>query len=145
MSEERCLHCDINDIVREHIDAAGDAPINLPELIAKVSESLVDLIMLGPEEQWGNLLAEAIRQIGDAFLEGAKLREDGRVVGRLRERRCVEGCERHGVRNARRLAEHIADLLDDVLGTIERGARRQLRDGYQIALVLFGYEARRCA
>ena len=69
MSEERCLHCDINDIVREHIDAAGDAPINLPELIAKVSESLVDLIMLGPEEQWGNLLAEGMRQIGDAFLE----------------------------------------------------------------------------
>ena len=69
MSEERCLHCDINDIVREHIDAAGDAPINLRELIAKVSESLVDLIMLGPEEQWGNLLAEAMRQIGDAVLE----------------------------------------------------------------------------
>ena len=69
MSEERCLHCDINDIVREHVEAAGDAPIHLPELIAKVSESLVDLIMLGPEEQWGNLLAEAVRQIGDAFLE----------------------------------------------------------------------------
>jgi len=69
MSEERCLHCDINDIVREHIEAGGDAPINLPELVAKVSESLVDLIMLGPEEQWGNLLAEAVRQIGDAFLE----------------------------------------------------------------------------
>jgi hypothetical protein len=29
-SEERCLQCDINDIVREHIEA-GDAPINLPE------------------------------------------------------------------------------------------------------------------
>jgi len=69
MSEERCLHCDINDIVREHVEAGGDAPINLPELIAKVSESLVDLIMLGPEEQWGNLLAEAMREIGDAFLE----------------------------------------------------------------------------
>jgi hypothetical protein len=69
MSEERCLHCDVNDIVGEHIEAAGDVPINLPELIAKVGESLVDLIMLGPEEQWGNLLAEATRQIGDAFLE----------------------------------------------------------------------------
>jgi hypothetical protein len=68
MSEERCLHCDINEVVREHIDGAGEQ-INLPELIAKVSESLVDLIMLGPKEQWGNLLAEAVRQIGDAFLE----------------------------------------------------------------------------
>jgi hypothetical protein len=43
MSEERCLQCDINDIVRGHIEA-GDAPINLPDLIAKMSESLADLI-----------------------------------------------------------------------------------------------------
>jgi hypothetical protein len=69
MAEESCLHCEINQIVREHIERAGDDPINLPELVAKVGESLVELILLGPEEQWGNLLAEAIRQIGDAFLE----------------------------------------------------------------------------
>lgn len=69
MSEDSCLHCEINEIVREHIGRAGDDPVNLPELVAKVGESLVDLIMLGPEEQWGNLLAEAMRQIGDAFLE----------------------------------------------------------------------------
>jgi hypothetical protein len=69
MSEERCLHCDINDIVREHIEAAGDAPVSLPDLIAKVSESLVDLILLGPEDQWSNLLASAIRDVGHVFLE----------------------------------------------------------------------------
>ena len=71
MPEESCLHCEINEVVREHIGRAGDDPVNLPELIAKLGESLVDLIMLGPEEQWGNLLAEAIRQIGDAFLENS--------------------------------------------------------------------------
>jgi hypothetical protein len=53
--------------VREHIE--GKQIVNLPELVAKMSESLVELILLGPEEQWGNLLAEAIRDIGEVFLE----------------------------------------------------------------------------
>ena len=30
---------------------------------------LVELILLGPEDQWGNLLAEAIRHVGQVFLE----------------------------------------------------------------------------
>ena len=67
MSEERCLHCDINEVVREHIE--GNDAINLPDLIAKMGESLVDLILLGPEDQWSNLLAAAIRDIGHTFLE----------------------------------------------------------------------------
>ena len=75
MPEESCLHCEINEVVREHIGRAGDDPVNLPELIAKLGESLVDLIMLGPEEQWGNLLAEAMRQIGGAFLEKSSVVE----------------------------------------------------------------------
>jgi hypothetical protein len=67
MSGETCLHCDINEVVRKHIEQ--DDPINLPDLVAKVGESLVELILLGPEEEWGNLLAEAIRDIGQVFLE----------------------------------------------------------------------------
>jgi hypothetical protein len=63
MSEERCLHCDINELVREHME--GNDAIK----IAKMGESLVDLILLGPEDQWSNLLAAAIRDIGDTFLE----------------------------------------------------------------------------
>jgi hypothetical protein len=66
-SSESCLHCEINEVVREHIE--GKEIVNLPELVAKMSESLVELILLGPEDQWGNLLAEAMRQLGDAFLE----------------------------------------------------------------------------
>jgi hypothetical protein len=66
-SSETCLHCQINEVVREHIE--GDDPINLPELVAKMGESLVELIQLGPEDQWGNLLAEAISHIGQVFLE----------------------------------------------------------------------------
>jgi hypothetical protein len=67
MSAESCLHCEINEVVRQHIE--GDEPINLPDLVAKMGESLVELILLGPEEEWGNLLAEAMRQIGHLFLE----------------------------------------------------------------------------
>jgi hypothetical protein len=61
------LHCDINEVVREHME--GNDAINLPDLIAKMGESLVDLILLGPDDQWSNLLAAAIRDIGHAFLE----------------------------------------------------------------------------
>jgi hypothetical protein len=66
-SSESCLHCEINELVREHIE--GKDAVNLPELVAKMGESLVELILLGPEDQWGNLLAEAIRDIGEVFLE----------------------------------------------------------------------------
>jgi hypothetical protein len=67
MPGETCLHCEINEVVRQHIER--DDPINLPDLVEKMGESLVELILLGPEDQWGNLLAEAIRDIGDVFLE----------------------------------------------------------------------------
>jgi hypothetical protein len=66
-SETECLHCEINELVQSHIER--DDPVNLPELVAKVGESLVDLILLGPEDQWGNLLAEAISHIGQVYLE----------------------------------------------------------------------------
>jgi hypothetical protein len=66
-SAESCLHCEINEVVRQHIE--GTAAVNLPDLVAKMGESLVELILLGPEDQWGNLLAEAIRTIGHVFLE----------------------------------------------------------------------------
>jgi hypothetical protein len=66
-SSETCLHCEINELVREHTE--GKEIVNLRELVAKMSESLVELILLGPEDQWGNLLAEAIRDIGEVFLE----------------------------------------------------------------------------
>ena len=66
-SETECLHCEINEVVQTYIER--DDPVNLPELVAKVGESLVDLILLGPEEQLGNLLAEAISNIGQAYLE----------------------------------------------------------------------------
>jgi hypothetical protein len=66
-SSESCLHCEINDVVREYIE--GQKTVNIAELVAKMGESLAELILLGPEEEWGNLLAEAMRQMGHSFLE----------------------------------------------------------------------------
>jgi len=57
-TETGCLRCEINEIVQRHIER--DDPVNLPDLVAKVGESLVDLILLGPEERWGNKRARAV-------------------------------------------------------------------------------------
>ena len=37
-SAESCLHCEINELVREHIE--GKDMVNLPELIAKMGEEV---------------------------------------------------------------------------------------------------------
>jgi hypothetical protein len=62
-----CLHCDINELVRARLEQSE--MIDLPELAGKMAESLVDLILLAPEAQQGQMLAEAISQLGNAFLE----------------------------------------------------------------------------
>ena len=62
-----CLHCDINELVRARLGQSE--MIDLPELAGKMAESLVDLILLAPEAQQGQMLAEAISQLGNVFLE----------------------------------------------------------------------------
>jgi hypothetical protein len=62
-----CLHCDINDLVRERI--SGNDTVDLADMVARMSESLAELIMLGPKDQWAGLMAEAIRHLGHTFLD----------------------------------------------------------------------------
>jgi hypothetical protein len=62
-----CLHCDINDLVRKHIEQ--NASVDLADLVARVSESLVELIMLAPEQDHARLMAEAMGHIGHVFLQ----------------------------------------------------------------------------
>lgn len=50
-AKTECLHCEINEVVQKHIERHEQS--YLPDLVAKVGESLVDLILLGPEDQWG--------------------------------------------------------------------------------------------
>ena len=62
-----CLHCDINELVRQHLERSD--PVDLADVAARMAESLVDLILLAPDEQQGNMLAETILNLGHAFLE----------------------------------------------------------------------------
>ena len=57
-SSESCLHCEINDVVREHIDRLDK--VDLAELAARMTESPVEPILLAPEEEHGKLLAATI-------------------------------------------------------------------------------------
>ena len=43
-SSESCLHCEINEVVREHIDA--QETVDIADLAARMAESLVELILL---------------------------------------------------------------------------------------------------
>lgn len=65
-----CLHCDINDLIRERIE--GQENVDLADMVARVAESLAELIMLAPKDQWGELLAEAIRHLGNTVIEDAE-------------------------------------------------------------------------
>jgi hypothetical protein len=56
--------------------------IDLLDLAGKLAESLVDLTLLAPETQQGQMLAEAISQLGSAFLE-----KSGAIEGNPIQRR----------------------------------------------------------
>jgi hypothetical protein len=64
---ESCLHCEINDLVQEYVD--GQDNVDIAELAARMAESVVDLILLAPEEEQAKLLAATIAHLGQAFLE----------------------------------------------------------------------------
>jgi hypothetical protein len=66
-SAESCLHCEINDLVQEHIE--GQEIVDIMELAARIAESLVELILLAPDEEQAKLLAATIAHLGQAFLE----------------------------------------------------------------------------
>ena len=74
-SEETCLHCEINEVVREHIEE--QKTVNMAELAARMAESLVELILLAPDEEHGKLLAATIAHLGHAFLGKSGDVEDG--------------------------------------------------------------------
>jgi hypothetical protein len=64
---ESCLHCEINDLVQEHVEC--HETVDIAEVAARMAESLVDLVLRAPEEQQAQLLAATIAYIGQAFLE----------------------------------------------------------------------------
>ena len=66
-SSESCLHCEINDLVQEHVE--GQETVDIAEVAARMAESLVDLVLRAPEEQQAQLLAATMTYVGQAFLE----------------------------------------------------------------------------
>jgi hypothetical protein len=68
MSE--CLHCDINDLVQQHIERVGPETVDVLEIAAKMAESLADLILSAvPAADHAKLLAQTIAYLGEAILE----------------------------------------------------------------------------
>ena len=63
---EECLHCAIVEMVEERIAAGGADAATLASLIA---ESLVELILLVPEEEQPKLMAHTLSSLGDLFLQ----------------------------------------------------------------------------
>jgi len=74
-SSEGCLHCEINEVVRDHIE--GQQNVDLADLAGRMAESLVELILMGPEEEQGNLLAATIAHLGHSFLVKSGVIEGG--------------------------------------------------------------------
>ena len=66
-SSESCLHCEINKLVREHIEVLEK--VDVADLAARMAESLVEFLLLAPEEEHAKLLAATIAHLGHVFLE----------------------------------------------------------------------------
>ena len=75
-ASESCLHCEINDLVQELVEGLEE-PVDIVALAANIAESLVDLILLAPEEERANLLATTVAHLGHAFLEKSVAIEGG--------------------------------------------------------------------
>ena len=61
-----CLHCDINELVQKRLEASD---VNLTDLAASMTESLVDLILLVPPADQATVMADVLGNLGQAFLE----------------------------------------------------------------------------
>ena len=69
-----CLHCDINQLVQQHVERNT---ADLVEIASMIAESLADLVLLAPDEDRANLLAHAISAVGQMFLDKSGAFEGG--------------------------------------------------------------------
>ncbi len=74
-----CLHCDINELVDKRLESEG---ADLTDLSSRVTESLVDLILLAPPADQSKLLADALANLGQLFLEKSAAIEAGETTAR---------------------------------------------------------------
>jgi hypothetical protein len=64
MSE--CLHCEIHDMLESHLQGEQ---VNLPEIVAKVTEVLADLILMASPSDQTALMADVLANLGGMVLE----------------------------------------------------------------------------
>ena len=69
-----CLHCDINELVRQHVEGGTK---DLGEIAAMMAESLADLVLLAPEEDRATLLAHVVSAFGQMVLDKSGAFESG--------------------------------------------------------------------
>ena len=69
-----CLHCDINELVRQHVERGTN---DLGEIASMMAESLADLVLPAPEEDRANLLAHTVSTLGQMVLEKSGAFEGG--------------------------------------------------------------------
>jgi hypothetical protein len=74
-----CLHCDINELVAKHADLPDS---DISELVARMAESLVDLILMADETDRAAVLADAIAVLGQLYLEKSGVVEAGESTAR---------------------------------------------------------------
>jgi hypothetical protein len=61
-----CLHCDIHELLESHLQ---NQEANLPEIAAKVTEVLADLILMAPADEQSTLMADVLANLGSFLLE----------------------------------------------------------------------------
>lgn len=65
---QNCLHCQINELITKYLQRHD--VIDATEVMAKLAESMVDLILLSvPPEMHGKMLAHTLCQLGSMVLK----------------------------------------------------------------------------
>src|SRR3981189_34377 len=70
-----CLHCDINELVRKHIETHETA--DLSTIASMMVESLADFILSAPEAEQAGMRAGALPHFGHPFLDKGEDVEPG--------------------------------------------------------------------
>jgi hypothetical protein len=68
-----CLHCEINQLVRERMESSH---ADLAELASMMVESLADLVLLAPGSEQPKLIAYALSAFGQMLLEKSGAAEE---------------------------------------------------------------------
>ena len=61
-----CLHCDIGELIDEHLKQ--EQP-DLAQIASMIAQSLAEFILQAPQHEQANLMADALATLGATFLD----------------------------------------------------------------------------